>query len=107
MNQITFRRSVGVEVIIVRIGSSVCGCGLQDRSSRARRCPHALPARQVHRILRARRRLKQGPHQLAGVVGSPRSTIYGVLRRHRMSRLAHLDRPTGAGDASASYMPQN
>jgi transposase InsO family protein len=29
------------------------------------------------------------------VVGSPRSTIYGVLRRHQMSRLAHLDRPTG------------
>lgn len=51
--------------------------GLEDRSSRARR------------------RLKQGPHQLAGAVGSPRSTIYGVLRRHHMSRLAHLDRPTG------------
>jgi transposase InsO family protein len=49
----------------------------------------------VQRILRARRRLKQGPHQLAQVVGSPRSTIYGVLRRHQMSRLAHLDRPTG------------
>jgi transposase InsO family protein len=29
------------------------------------------------------------------VVGSPRSTIYGVLRRHQLSRLAHLDRPTG------------
>lgn len=70
--------------------------GLEDRSSRARRCPHALPARQVQRILRARRRLKQGPHQLASVIGSPRSTIYGVLRRHQMSRLAHLDRPTGA-----------
>jgi transposase InsO family protein len=70
--------------------------GLEDRSSRARRCPHALPPRQVQGILRARRRLKQGPHQLAAVVGSPRSTIYGVLRRHRMSRLAHLDRPTGA-----------
>lgn len=69
--------------------------GLEDRSSRAHRCPHALPARQVDRILRARRRLKQGPHQLAAVLGSPRSTIYGVLRRHRMSRLAHVDRPTG------------
>lgn len=69
--------------------------GLQDRSSRSRRCPHALPARQVQRILRARRRLKQGPHQLSAVVGSPRSTIYGVLRRHGVSRLAHLDRPTG------------
>lgn len=70
--------------------------GLEDRSSRPRRCPHALPARQVRRILRARRRLRQGPHQLAPVIGSPRSTIYGVLRRHQMSRLAHLDRPSGA-----------
>lgn len=69
--------------------------GLEDRSSRARRCPHALPARQVQRILRARRRLKCGPHQLASVLGSPRSTVYAVLRRHQMSRLAHLDRPTG------------
>ena len=70
--------------------------GLQDRPSKPRRCPHALPARQVQRILRARRRLKQGPHQLAPIVGSPRSTVYGVLRRHQMSRLAHLDRPSGA-----------
>ena len=69
--------------------------GLQDRSSKAHRCPHALPDRQVQRILRARRRLQCGPHQLAPAVGSPRSTIYGVLRRHQMSRLAHLDRPTG------------
>ena len=69
--------------------------GLEDRSSRARRCPHALPARQVQRILRARTRLKRGPHMLEPVVGSPRSTIYGVLRRHQMSRLVHLDRPTG------------
>src|SRR6266508_5771983 len=27
--------------------------------------------------------------------GSPRSTVYAVLRRHQMSRLTHLDRPTG------------
>ena len=70
--------------------------GLEDRSSRARRCPKALPQRHVHRILRARRHPKQGPHQLAAVVGSPRSTIFGVLRRHQMNRLAHLDRPSGA-----------
>ncbi len=70
--------------------------GLEDRSSRPGRCAHALPERQVRRILRARRRLRQGPHQLAAVVGSPRSTVYSVLRRHQMSRLAHLDRPSGA-----------
>lgn len=70
--------------------------GLQDRSSRARRCPHALPPSEVAKILRARRRLRQGPHRLAYAVGAPRSTIYGVLRRHGLSRLSHTDRPTGA-----------
>jgi transcriptional regulator of acetoin/glycerol metabolism len=60
--------------------------GLQDRPSRPRRCPHALPPRRVHRILRARARLRQGPHRLAYELGMPRSTIYGVLRRQRLSR---------------------
>ena len=70
--------------------------GLADRSSRARRCPHALPARQVRRVLAARRRHRQGPHRLAWQLDMPRSTIYGVLARHGMSRLAHLDRTSGA-----------
>ena len=70
--------------------------GLADRSSRARRCPHALPASQVRRVLAARRRRRQGPHRLAWQLGMPRSTIYGVLARHGMSRLAHLDRTSGA-----------
>jgi transposase InsO family protein len=70
--------------------------GLADRSSRARRCPHALPASQVRRVLAARRRHRQGPHRLAWRLGMARSTIYGVLRRHGMSRLAHTDRPSGA-----------
>jgi transposase InsO family protein len=69
--------------------------GLEDRSSRPRRCPAALPPRAVRRILGARRRAKVGPHQLAGMLGMPRSTIYGVLRRHGLSRLASIDRPTG------------
>jgi transposase-like protein len=69
--------------------------GLADRSSRPRRCPHALPASQVRRVLVARRRHRQGPHRLAWRLGMPRSTIYGVLRRHHMSRLAHSDRASG------------
>ena len=69
--------------------------GLCDRSSRPNRCPHALRARQVERVLKARRRRREGPHQLAAQLGMPRSTIYGVLRRHGMSRLSHVDRPTG------------
>jgi transposase InsO family protein len=70
--------------------------GLTDRPSRPRRCPHALPASQVRRVLAARRGRRQGPHRLAWQLGMPRSTIYGVLRRHGMNRLAHLDRPSGA-----------
>jgi transposase InsO family protein len=69
--------------------------GLKDRSSRAHRCPHALPPSQVRRVLRARRKLKHGPHRLGPELGMARSTVYGVLRRHGVSRLAHTDRPTG------------
>jgi transposase InsO family protein len=69
--------------------------GLADRSSRPHRCPHALPASQVRRVLAARRRHRQGPHRLAWRLHMPRSTIYGVLARHHMSRLAHTDRTSG------------
>jgi hypothetical protein len=69
--------------------------GLLDRSSRPRTCPGALGAKAERQILTARRRLKRGPHHLAAVLGRPRSTIYGVLRRHGRSRLDHTDRPTG------------
>ena len=69
--------------------------GLVDRSSRPAVCPGALGPKVERQILRARRRLKRGPHHLAAVLGRPRSTIYGVLRRHGRSRLDHTDRPTG------------
>jgi transposase InsO family protein len=70
-------------------------CGLADRSSRPGSCPHALGKRAERQILRARTRLKRGPHHLAVVLGRPRSTVYGVLARHGRSRLDHTDRPTG------------
>jgi transposase InsO family protein len=69
--------------------------GLADRSSRPGRCPHALTPVQVRRVLTARRRHRQGPHRLAWRLGMARSTIYGVLARHGMSRLAHTDRASG------------
>lgn len=69
--------------------------GLVDRSSAPRRCPHALPPSQVNRILAARRRTKHGPHRLGWSLGHPRSTVYAVLRRHGLHRLAWMDRPTG------------
>ena len=46
-------------------------------------------------ILAARHELGVGPHRLAPVVGSPRSTISDVLRRHGLSRLRDRDRPSG------------
>jgi transposase len=70
--------------------------GLEDRSARPHRRPRALPEREVRRILVARRRLRVGPHRLGPLLGHPRSTVYGVLRRHGVSRLAHADRLTGA-----------
>jgi transposase InsO family protein len=69
--------------------------GLEDRSSRPRRRPRALSDREVRRILLARRRWRVGPHRLGPLLGHPRSTVYGVLRRHGASRLAHADRLTG------------
>jgi transposase InsO family protein len=70
--------------------------GLDDRSARPLRMPGALSERAVRRIVRARRRLRVGPHRLGPLLGHPRSTVYGVLRRHGLSRLAHADRLTGA-----------
>lgn len=69
--------------------------GLEDRSSRPRRRPRALPDREVRRILLARRHWRVGPHRIGPLLGHPRSTVYGVLRRHGHSRLAHADRLTG------------
>ena len=69
--------------------------GLEDRSARPRRRPRSLNRHQVRRILLARRRLRVGPHRLGPLLGHPRSTVYGVLRRHGHSRLAHADRLTG------------
>jgi transposase InsO family protein len=70
--------------------------GLADRPSRPHRCPHALPASQVRRVLAARRRRRQGPHRLGYHLAMPRSTIYGVLRRHGLNRLVSMDRVSGA-----------
>src|SRR5712691_2869514 len=70
--------------------------GLVDRSSRPRHCPNALPPRTVQAVLHKRATLKRGPHHLASVLSMPRSTVYGILRRHGVSRLDHTDRPTGA-----------
>jgi transposase InsO family protein len=68
--------------------------GLWDRSSAPQRCPHALPAEEVARIVAHRLETLKGPHRLAYDLGRHRSTIYGVLRRAGISRLSFIDRPT-------------
>jgi transposase InsO family protein len=68
--------------------------GLLDRTSRPHRSPRALPGYRVEEILSERKKLRLGPHQLAPRLGLARSTIYGVLRRGGLSRLADLDRTT-------------
>jgi transposase InsO family protein len=69
--------------------------GLEDRSSRPRRCPHQTPARLERRIITLRRQRKLGPARIAGIVGLPASTVHRVLSRHGLNRLAWMDRPSG------------
>ncbi|MBT8462513.1 MAG: IS481 family transposase [Gemmatimonadetes bacterium] len=69
--------------------------GLADRSSRPHSCPHQTSAEAESQVLELRRTLKRGPARLAPVVGLPASTVYAILRRHGMNRLAWMDRPTG------------
>lgn len=70
--------------------------GLEDRSSRARRMPHALDENVVAVICRLRRDLGAGPHRLAYELGMARSTVYGVLKREGLSVLRAMDRATRA-----------
>ena len=69
--------------------------GLRDRSSRPRRSPCRTPRAAERRIERLRRRLKLGPVRIAYRLGLAPSTVYRVLRRLGLHRLAWLDRPTG------------
>ena len=59
---------------------------LLDRSSRPRRMPRLLPAREQRRICAARRKTGWGPRLLTLRTGHPHSTISKVLRRHGLSR---------------------
>ena len=70
--------------------------GLEDRSCRPHRSPRRVSAQTEARVVALRTATKLCPHQLAARLGMPRSTVYAVLRRHGLNRLAVLDRPTGA-----------
>jgi transposase InsO family protein len=70
--------------------------GLHDRTSAARRHPHALAKPVVEAICRLRLELGAGPHRIAWELGLGASTVYGVLKRAGLSVLARLDRTTRA-----------
>lgn len=65
--------------------------GLANRSTRPHRSPGRLDTRHVARIVRARLRLRWGPHRLSWSLRYPRSTVYAVLRRLGMSRRTQLE----------------
>jgi transposase InsO family protein len=65
--------------------------GLANRSTRPHRSPARLATRHVARIVRARMRLRWGPHRLSWSLRYPRSTIYAVLKRLGMSRRSQLE----------------
>ena len=60
---------------------------LYDRSSRPKRCPRMLPAREQAQICAARRRSGWGPRLIAGETGHPHATVWRALRRAGLSRL--------------------
>ncbi|WP_086807811.1 MULTISPECIES: IS481 family transposase [Streptomyces] len=69
--------------------------GLVDRSSRPRTTPHRTAAATEARVCRLRQERKLGPARIGPVLGLPASTVHRILVRHRLNRLAFLDRPTG------------
>ncbi|MFF8604299.1 IS481 family transposase [Streptomyces sp. NPDC015232] len=70
--------------------------GLHDRSSRPHTTPHRTPAAVEDRVCDLRRSRKLGPARIGPILGLPASTVHRILTRHRLNRLAWLDRPTGA-----------
>jgi transposase InsO family protein len=69
--------------------------GLVDRSSSAHHHPRRTPAALEAQVIGLRTTRKLGPARIGPLVGLPASTVYRVLSRHGMNRLALMDRPTG------------
>lgn len=67
---------------------------LHDRSSRPLRSPRKTAQFQEATICATRRMLAWGPHRIAWKLGIARSTVYAVLRRAGIHRLAWLHRTT-------------
>jgi transposase InsO family protein len=69
--------------------------GLEDRSSRPRRCPTKTPPRVERRLVELRRRHQVGAARLAARAGIPASTLQRVWRRNGVGRLSDLERHSG------------
>lgn len=69
--------------------------GLEDRSCRPLRSPRRVPADVEAEVVRIRRELKVGAHELAERCGLAMSTCHRILVRHGLQRLQWMDRPTG------------
>jgi transposase InsO family protein len=69
--------------------------GLEDRSSRPRRCPTKTPPKVERRVVALRRRHQLGPARLAPRAGIPASTLHRIFQRHGVSRLSDLNRKGG------------
>ncbi len=68
--------------------------GLRDRSSRPKRSPRLTVPPLVDAIRAARQEQGWGPHRIGWVLHMARSTVYAVLRRLGLHRLAWLHRTT-------------
>jgi len=69
--------------------------GLEDRSSRPRRCPRRTSAVVEQRIVELRRLERRGPDWLGAELGVPARTVSRVLARHDEPHLCELDPLTG------------
>ena len=68
---------------------------MEDRSSRPLSSPGRTPQRQERRIIALRLNRRWGPARIAYLLGLHPSTVYKVLSRYRLAKLAWLDRATG------------
>ncbi|MFJ3633186.1 IS481 family transposase [Streptomyces sp. NPDC090112] len=69
--------------------------GLHDRSSRPHTTPHRTASPMEDRVCELRRTRKLGPARIGPILGLHTSTVHRILTRHRLNRLAWIDRPTG------------
>ena len=68
--------------------------GLVDRPSTPKLCPRKISADVVAAICALRCERAWGPHRIGYALGIARSTVYAVLRRLKLHRLASLHRST-------------